>query len=80
MTCTFGQYLLSRVLREPTIYRLFIAIIVKNWLINLLSMAASMEAPEITSLVTNKELIETFFELDHISNQHACRYEDCKQR
>lgn len=43
-------------------------------------MAASMEAPEITPLVTNKELIETFFELDHISNQHACRYEDCKKR
>ena len=43
-------------------------------------MAASMEAPEITPLVTNKELIETFFELDYISNQHSCRYEDCKKR
>eukprot|EP00731_Ephydatia_muelleri_P015850 Em0009g274a len=40
-------------------------------------MATSMEAPEITPLVTNKELIETFFELDHIINQHACCYEDC---
>ena len=28
---------------------------------------------------TNKQLAETFFEINDLGDDHACRYEDCKK-
>ena len=30
--------------------------------------------------IGNKELVETFFDLDGATYEHACRYEDCKKK
>ena len=29
---------------------------------------------------TNKQLAETFFEINALGDDHACRYEDCKKK
>ena len=29
---------------------------------------------------TNKQLAETFFEINDLGDDHACRYEDCKKK
>ena len=39
-----------------------------------------LNAPINSQTVGNKELVETFFDLDGATYEHACRYEDCKKK
>ena len=39
-----------------------------------------LNAPINSQTVGNKELVETFFNLDGATYEHACRYEDCKKK
>ena len=44
------------------------------------SCMLKLNAPINSQTVGNKELVETYFDKDGATYEHACRYEDCKKK
>jgi len=40
--------------------------------------ANDSDAPRLGPAISNKAYCETFFEINNVTNEHACKYEDCK--
>jgi len=40
--------------------------------------ANDSDAPGPGPAISNKAYCETFFEINNVTNEHACKYEDCK--